>query len=157
MKALAPLLGRTLVVVAHPDDEVIGCGALMQRMQQCAVVFCTDGAPLDDFFWKRYGSREAYARVRQQEARAALDCISPTVESLFLADRNPALVDQQLFRFLPAAFESLSALVREQRPQAVLALAYEGGHPDHDSCCFLAAQLAKEHDIPAWEFPLYHR
>lgn len=157
MKALAPLLGRTLVVVAHPDDEVIGCGALLQRMRQGAVVFCTDGAPLDDFFWKRYGSREAYAKVRQQEARKALGCIESKVDPIFLADRNSVLVDQQLFRFLPAAFEALSDLIRERRPEALLALTYEGGHPDHDSCCFLAAQLAKEHDIPAWEFPLYHR
>ena len=157
MKALAPLLGRTLVLVAHPDDEVIGCGALLQRMQQAAVVFCTDGAPCDDFFWKRYGSRDAYARVRQQEAHNALGCIANGVEPMFLADRNPALVDQHLFRFLPSAFESLTNLIREHRPQALLALAYEGGHPDHDSCCFLAAQLAKEHDIAAWEFPLYHR
>lgn len=157
MKALAPLLGRTLVVVAHPDDEVIGCGALMQRMQECAVVFCTDGAPHDDFFWKRYGSREAYSRLRQQEARAAMGCISPDAQALFLADRNAALVDQQLFRFLPAAFESLCGLVRERRPEALLTLAYEGGHPDHDSCCFLTAQVAKELELPAWEFPLYHR
>lgn len=157
MKALAPLLGRTLVIVAHPDDEVIGCGALLQRMRHGAVVFCTDGAPLDDYFWKRHDSREAYARVRQEEARKALGCVANGVEAIFLADRNPALVDQQLFRFLMAAFEALDSVIGQWRPQALLTLAYEGGHPDHDSCCFLAGQLAKTHDLPVWEFPLYHR
>jgi len=157
MRALAPLLGRTLVLVAHPDDEVIGCGALLQRMQQGAVVFCTDGAPQDDFFWKRYGSRQAYAALRQQEARAALGCVPNGAEPIFLADRAPELVDQQLFRFLPAAFEALSSVIRQWRPQALLGLAYEGGHPDHDSCCFLASQLGIDHELPVWEFPLYHR
>jgi LmbE family N-acetylglucosaminyl deacetylase len=41
--------------------------------------------------------------------------------------------------------------------RALLTLAYEGGHPDHDSCSFLAAQLAKLASIPCWEAPLYHR
>jgi LmbE family N-acetylglucosaminyl deacetylase len=157
MKALAPLLGRTLVIVAHPDDEVIGCGGLLQHMQEGAVVFCTDGAPQDDFFWKRYGSREAYIRLRQQEARQALNCIPNRAEPIFLAERRRELVDQQLFRFLGSAFEALSDVIHERQPQALLALTYEGGHPDHDCCCFLAAQLSKEHKLPAWEFPLYHR
>lgn len=153
----AALLKRTLVLVAHPDDEVIGCGGLLQRMKQAAIVFCTDGAPYDDYFWRSYGSREAYARLRQEEARRALRYIGRNVEPIFLADRDPALVDQQLFRFLPQAFDTLNRLIREWLPDALLTLAYEGGHPDHDSCCFLTAQLAREHAIPAWEVPLYHR
>ncbi|MBV8205566.1 MAG: PIG-L family deacetylase [Acidobacteria bacterium] len=157
MEGIAPILGRTMVLVAHPDDEVIGCGALLQRMRQASVVFCTDGAPFDDFFWRRYGSREAYAQLRQQEARRALECTSGRAEPIFLADRVPELVDQQLFRFLPQGFDALVRVVQERRPDALLTLAYEGGHPDHDSCCFLAAQLARELAVPAWEFPLYHR
>ena len=157
MESLAPVLGRTLVLVAHPDDEVIGCGALLQRMKQAIVVFCTDGAPHDDYFWKRFGSREDYAKLRQEEARRALACVGPHAEPEFLADRNPAFVDQQLFRCLPQAFDALGSVMGERRPDALLTLAYEGGHPDHDSCCFLASQLAKEHTIAAWEFPLYHR
>jgi LmbE family N-acetylglucosaminyl deacetylase len=58
---------------------------------------------------------------------------------------------------LPQAFEHMSKVIRQWRPQALLALAFEGGHPDHDCCCFLAAQLATAHNIAAWEFPLYHR
>jgi len=157
MKTLAPLLRRTLVLVAHPDDEVIGCGALLQRMKQGAVVFCTDGAPYDDFFWRRYGSREAYARLRQEEARRALGCVPGGVDPVFLADRDASLVDQHLFRWLPQAFEALTDLIEQRRPDALLTLAYEGGHPDHDSCCFLTAHLAKQHELPAWEFPLYYR
>ena len=64
MHALAPLLGRTLIIVAHPDDEAVTCAALMQRMREPYVLFCTDGAPLDPYFWKKYGSREAYSLLR---------------------------------------------------------------------------------------------
>jgi LmbE family N-acetylglucosaminyl deacetylase len=71
MADLSPLLGRTLVLVAHPDDEAVGCGALMQRMHEPVVVFATDGAPRDDYFWKTYGSRLRYSRVRQVRWRFA--------------------------------------------------------------------------------------
>ena len=72
MAELEILLGKTVVIVAHPDDEAAGCGVLLQRMQDPIVVFATDGAPADSFFWGRYGSRDAYAQLRRDEARRAL-------------------------------------------------------------------------------------
>jgi hypothetical protein len=33
------------IVVAHPDDETIGCGALLSRLNGCTVILVTDGAP----------------------------------------------------------------------------------------------------------------
>ena len=62
------LLARTLVIVAHPDDEAAGCGVLLQRMREPVVLFATDGAPEDPYFWARYGSREAYGEMRREEA-----------------------------------------------------------------------------------------
>ena len=47
MAELEILLGKTVVIVAHPDDEAAGCGVLLQRMQDPIVVFATDGAPAD--------------------------------------------------------------------------------------------------------------
>lgn len=159
MATLSPLLGRTLVLVAHPDDETVGAGALLQRMAEPAVVFATDAAPRDEYFWGRFGSRLRYARVREEEARQALAVIGvPVIE--FLAPQSLGLecfVDQELFRSIPQALEQLSGLVTRLRPQALLTLAYEGGHPDHDVCNFLASVVARRHRLPAWEFPLYHR
>ncbi|MFB3812617.1 MAG: hypothetical protein ACE14L_00785 [Terriglobales bacterium] len=55
-----PALGRTLVLVAHPDDETGGCGGLLQRLCDPVVVFSTDGAPQDPYFWRRHGSPQNY-------------------------------------------------------------------------------------------------
>lgn len=154
---LEPLLGRTLVVVAHPDDETISCGGLLQRMREPIVVFATDGAPEDDYFWRRFGSRENYAAVREKEARAALGEVG-VGEVEFLSRRSETpLIDQLLYRALPATFAALSRIVEERRPDCLLTLAYEGGHPDHDSVSFLAEQLGRTLSLPVWEVPLYHR
>jgi LmbE family N-acetylglucosaminyl deacetylase len=145
-----------MVLVAHPDDETIGCGAIMQRMREGIVVFCTDGAPRNDWFWKQYGSREAYAKLRQDEARTSLAQFGiKKVE--FLAERDAHFVDQDLFHWLPQAYDCLQQLVQQHRPDAMITIAYEGGHPDHDSVCILTATLAERFGIPAWEFPLYNR
>lgn len=156
MDALAPLLVKTLVLIAHPDDEAVGCGALMQRMKEPVVVFATDGAPRDSYFWEKAGSREAYAELRRREARASLGLAGVRRIELLQAGEG-CFTDQELFRCLTPAFESLSALVRRYRPEALLTLAYEGGHPDHDSCSFLGSVLARSLSVPAWEMPLYFR
>jgi len=58
---------------------------------------------------------------------------------------------------LNPAFNTLSDIAQRRMITAILTLAYEGGHPDHDSCSLLASQLAKRFAIPCWEAPLYHR
>ena len=155
MDALQPLLGTTLVLVAHPDDEVIGFGALLQRMKQAVVVFATDGAPRDPYFWQPYGSRHAYAEIRRQEAQKALAIAG--AQPVFLADRvEDGIADQELFRRLPQAIKATEEVVAQVQPDCLLTLSYEGGHPDHDACCFIAAQVGKARRLSVWESPLYH-
>ena len=159
LSTLAPILGRTMVLVAHPDDESITCGGLLQTMRKPFVVFATDGAPEDEYFWGKHGSRSAYSRLRQEEARTAVGHVGVS-EVEFLAERVSGAVrleDQKLFRALPVALELLKDVMKNKRPEAILTLAYEGGHPDHDSCSFLSAQLGREFRLPVWEAPLYHR
>jgi LmbE family N-acetylglucosaminyl deacetylase len=158
MAGIDELCGRTLALVAHPDDECIAFGALLQRMREPVVVFATNGSPADPYFWKKHGSREAYAALRRREAFASMSAAG-LKDVIFLADLpgGEALVDQELFRNLWPAFDLLADIVRRRMTTALLTLAYEGGHPDHDSCSFLASQLAKLAKVPCWEAPLYHR
>ena len=156
MNPLAPLLGTTLMLVAHADDEVIAFGGLMQRMKKGVVVIATDAAPRDSYFWREYGSRESYAEVRRQEARLTLAIVG--AQPIFLSDRvNDGIVDQELFRRLPEAIAALEGIVDAVGPDALLTLAYEGGHPDHDACSFIGSVVSRLRKIPAWETPLYHR
>lgn len=156
---LQPLLGRTLVLLAHPDDETGGCTALIQRVREPIVVFATDGAPKDEFFWKAYGSQDRYRRIRKQEARCSLAGLG--ISNVHFLDEfmgaTGTFPDQELHERLSPALSALLAIVRRYRPHAILVPAYEGGHPDHDACSFLGALAGELAATPVWEMPLYHR
>ena len=148
--AIDQRFGRTLIVVAHPDDEAIGCGVLLQRLGQATVAFMTDGAPADPYFWDRFGSRSAYAAIRAKETVKALEGIR--VKTARFGAR-----DQQLMFHLEAALDWLRKAVHEGQPQSLVTHAYEGGHPDHDCCSFLCDMISREFGLPVWEMPLYSR
>jgi LmbE family N-acetylglucosaminyl deacetylase len=151
MSEIENKFGRTLVVVAHPDDEAIGCGLLLQRLQDATVAFLTDGAPADRYFWGKFGSRSAYAEVRAKETRKALEHLKGVRVVRFGAR------DQELMFRLDIALEWLRKIIREQKPETIVTHCYEGGHPDHDCCSFLCSIVAREAGIPVWEIPLYSR
>jgi LmbE family N-acetylglucosaminyl deacetylase len=121
---LKPLLGRTLVIVAHPDDETISCGGLLQHMREPCVVFCTDGAPEDPFFWQRFGTRERYIELREQEARAALAEVGVREVEFLSRESMIPLGDQLLYRTLPQAFATLGNVLHRRNPECLLTLAY---------------------------------
>lgn len=143
------------MLVAHPDDEAVGCGNLLQRMQDPIVVYATDGAPRSEYFWSKYGSREGYAARRLREAEEALERIG--LQHFHLLDEENTVADQELFLNVDCAYSALADVVECELPEAILTLAYEGGHPDHDTCSFLASICGKAYELPVWEMPLYHR
>jgi N-acetylglucosamine malate deacetylase 2 len=145
------LLRRPLVFVAHPDDEALGCALLLQRAEHATVVFATDGAPHDEFFWKASGSRQRLALIRQVEASGAMQTVG--ISDFHFFD----LPDQQLHLHCEPAIAWLSDVVRASKPSAILTHAYEGGHPDHDACSFIAAEAGRLLGLEVWEMPLYHR
>jgi N-acetylglucosamine malate deacetylase 2 len=148
--------GNVLILVAHPDDETVAFGGLLQQIHRATVVFATDGAPLHHFLWKPYSSREAYAEIRRRECNAALRFTRS--EAVFIGDLlNSCIADRELCRHVSRAAGVLQEIIRKIKPDCILTLAYEGGHPDHDTCCFLAFCAGRRAQIPVWESPLYHR
>lgn len=156
--AVPQLSVHPLVLVAHPDDETIGASALLGRLSGGVVAFCTDGAPNDRRFWSpdATGSRTEYAALRYKEAHAALQVLGIGSDKIvFLGG-----VDQDAICEVPKLVEALLSSLRKFKPDILITLAYEGGHPDHDAASLVAHiavnQLQHEHRPELVEMPLYH-
>lgn len=151
---------RVLVVVAHPDDEAIGAGAVMRGIPDVTVVHVTDGAPNDVDYARRRGfeTREAYAKARRDEVVTALSIIGISEERV----RGLGYVDGEASWHLVDLCHKVADLFEELQPEVVLTHPYEGGHSDHDSTAFavhLAAGILRREGMPApvvLEMTSYH-
>jgi N-acetylglucosamine malate deacetylase 2 len=130
---------RVAVIVAHPDDEAIGAGALLRGIPGASIVHVTDGAPTDLDYARRKGfmSRESYAEARRREVLAALEVIGIPSERI----RGLGFVDGEAAFRLVEVCHAVMDVIEELKPEVILTHPYEGGHSDHDSTAF-AVHLA---------------
>ncbi len=152
------MLGRRiLVLVPHPDDEVVGCGAAIGRAlgsscKEAPAIFAaylTTGVPSADRLWPWH--RKDHARrvaQRREEARRAAELLG--IQPLCFQD----IPTRQLKEFLGPTRERLAGLIRELAADTLWTPAYEGGHQDHDVTSFLASTLGEL--VEAWEFSEYN-
>lgn len=139
LRAGGDLSGRHVVVVAHPDDETIACGGLLQRIPQLRIIQLTSGA-----FSDRELERIAMRRQERAQALRALG-VSAEVLDLDCPDRAAHL---HLARIV-------NVLTRELADADVVwTHAYEGGHLDHDTCA-AAVHAAADDLVCRMEFASY--
>ena len=144
------------VVVAHPDDETIACGATLRRLKGAHIVLVTDGVA------RRAGESAAYSFpasqtpeiARWRELIAALElagCPPSAVTGLGVADRKAA-------EHLVAIARRLAEVFHRSGTAIGITHAYEGADPDRDATAFAVHQAAalcrhKGQDIAILEMP----
>ena len=122
------------VVVAHPDDEAVGAGGQLARLNGVSVVHVTDGSPTNLSFARKRGfeTRETYRLAREQELSEGLAlCHIPRRNQVRLGVR-----DQEAALRLTDLTYRMASLFRVKEISIVLTHPYEGGHPDHDATAF---------------------
>lgn len=143
---------RTLIVVAHADDETLCAGSvLLGNPEECLVLHCTDSAPRDLEYARRAGfaSREEYAAARRQEFMEAM-CRAGVPEGNCLRLEIP---DQEAVLRVSEIANAVDEVCAEHGIERILTHAYEGGHPDHDAVAYAVQQTEFSN---VWEMPLYN-
>ena len=160
-------LPRLLVVLAHPDDEVLALGARLERLAGSRLLTVTDGAPADGVDARHHGfaSLAAYRTARQRELACALAHAGVSDEIATAVAFKP-VPDQSAALHLVGLTRAVAAAIADFQPEAVLTHPYEGGHPDHDACAFavhtaLRLSAHSQHRAPnaepvILEAPFYH-
>lgn len=157
----AATLGRTVIIIPHPDDEALGCGGLLALLRQAgqhvAAVLVSDGTmshPHSQEF-----SPAARRELRYAELRHALAVLHVDENNVLYL----GLPDSQVPSEGPVFEEAvgrLAGFITEQQAATVLVPWRRDPHPDHRATSQLtAAALAAlpqpprrlEYVVWAWE------
>ena len=120
-----PVFRKVLVLAAHPDDEVVGCGGLVALLADSGaeidVCFATDG----DATTGVDATSEQIAGLRRAEAEASCE---------ILGTRPPRFLhhpDGRLAEHLGVLRSQIRQLVDDLQPEVVIAPWELDGHADH--------------------------
>jgi LmbE family N-acetylglucosaminyl deacetylase len=144
---------RILLLVPHPDDEVVGCCAAIGRARAagCGVhaLYLTNGVPARDVLWPwdrpAHAARVARRWNEAEQAATQLGLLEAARQDI------PTRTLKDQLREARALLERLLVILR---PAVLWVPAYEGGHQDHDVANFLASLVAER--LPVWEFSEYN-
>jgi len=150
---LVPPGSRAVIIAPHPDDEVLGCGGLMQQLAQLGrplqLISVTDGSASHpgSHIWPV----ERLSVIRPQESAEALHRLDLPLHSLKwirggFADTAVAREEHKLTTFI----------ARYLRPTDVVFSTWDhDGHCDHDAVGRASAKAAETvgaqfHEVPVW-------
>ena len=139
---------RVCIFAPHPDDEVLGCGGLLQQMaahgNPIVLIHVTNGTqshPNSQIY-----SQESLDTIRPQESVKALEVLGVanqvTTMALNLADGN-VFAQQDQFH------QELSAIIQ---PEDILITTFiNDGHPDHEATGQVVASFAKQQHLACYQ------
>lgn len=147
---------RCVVIVAHPDDEVVGAGGLISSLEDVTVLHVTDGV-----------SRDGRVSNKLSDEGSESACARGSRDALALANVPPEHIVEFGLSTEQAPFEladltrRIASFLMQTTPDIVLTNPYEGGDPDHDATAFAthaALRLMREKGFEApsvFEIALY--
>ncbi|WP_460119010.1 PIG-L deacetylase family protein [Pseudomonas sp. H3_G09] len=150
---LVPLGSRAVIIAPHPDDEVLGCGGMMQLLAAAGrplqLISVTDGSA------SHPGSQrwtvERLSVVRPQESAEALRRLGLPMHSLKwlrggFTDTQVAAEETGLSEFIASYLHANDVVFTTWR---------EDGHSDHEAVGRASVEAARRvgatcHELPVW-------
>lgn len=147
-----------VIFTPHPDDEIIGCGILINRLIRLIwrpiLIYLTNGVPpkahIDSKLLKKYSSYNDYFIQRSQERDNLLK--NTGLNAIIIQDVG----SRELHLHIEDVFNRLEAQLNINENIMILCPPYEGGHPDHDVSNFIASRLKSKYHCDVWEYALYN-
>lgn len=147
---MLPAWKSLLAVVAHPDDESFGLGAVLDAFVGAGTdvtVLCLTHGEASSLVPAEI---ESLARLRATELEAAARALG--VQRTILRNHADGSLAQDA-----AVFEDVLAVATEVRPDGLLVFDVSGvtGHADHAAATAAAVHVAERLDLPvlAWTIP----
>lgn len=122
---------RCVVIVAHPDDDVIGAGGLISRLNDVTVLHITDGVSRNGPANTASGEGSDFGRA-SRESRTALALANVRPEQIV----EFGLSAEQAPFELAGLTRRIASFLMQLAPDVLLTNPYEGGDPDHDATAF---------------------
>jgi len=145
-----PAWGSVLAVVAHPDDESFGLGAILDGFARHGVtvsVLCLTRGEASTL-----GNHADLSQVRAEELRNAAQQLG--ISSAVLLDYRDGLLSDVVERILTS---EVLREVRERPVDGLVVFDPSGitGHPDHTAATLAAIEAAQQLDLPVlgWTLP----
>lgn len=150
--------GGLVVLAPHPDDESLGCGALLRAAavagRRAIVVVVTDGR-------RSHPSSpsvcaDGLARIRAKEVRAALAALHPDIALLELGFRDCEVPED--LPDVAAAAEAIAQAADDIGATALVASWGGDPHKDHAATAALARRArALRPGLRLWSYPIWGR
>ena len=139
---------RVCIFAPHPDDEVLGCGGLLQQLaangNPIVLIHVTNGTqshPNSQIY-----SQESLDIIRPQESVKALEVlgIAHQVKTIALD-----LTDGNVFSQQDQFQQKLTSIIQ---PNDVLVTPFmRDGHPDHEATGLVVASFAKQYHLACYQ------
>jgi LmbE family N-acetylglucosaminyl deacetylase len=144
---------RILILVPHPDDEIVACAATIERARaggaEVFTLYLTHGRIAKEAMWpwkrKQYDALVARRRA-EAEAVACFLGLSPVGWKMRAA--------RHLLRHMAEARKEIQAAIAARGIDQLWVPAYEGGNPDHDVTNALGQSLKPK--LSVLEFAEYN-
>lgn len=129
-----------LILVPHPDDEVVACAAALRRAQEQGAdvyaLYLTHGCLARETLWpwqrKNY---DQYVARRRSESEKVSEYLGITPIG------RPQRAARHLWCELPEVFSEIQQAIQHYKIDEVWLPAYEGGNADHDGLNALGTLL----------------